>query len=165
MNGEVAVIVAVGSDMAIGRGGDLIWSLPGDLPRFRRLTTGHPVIMGRRTWFTLQRRPLPGRLNIVISRDAAFSPEGAVKVSSPEEALEVAREAGEMPFVIGGGQIYAAMLPYATRMYLTEVDADTPDADTFFPRFDRADWEVVEQSGPMANDLGIEFRFTELRRR
>lgn len=163
MNGEVAVIVAVGSDMAIGRGGDLIWSLPGDLPRFRRLTTGHPVIMGRRTWFTLQRRPLPGRLNIVISRDAAFSPEGAVKVSSPEEALEVAREAGEMPFVIGGGQIYAAMLPYATRMYLTEVEADTPDADTFFPRFDRADWETEALSEDFTSPGGVIFRFTDLK--
>lgn len=163
MKEELAIIVALGRDLAIGRGGDLIWKLPGDLPRFKRLTTGNPIIMGRKTWFTLQRRPLPGRLNIVISRDPGFNPEGAVKVSSPEEALEAAG-GEEIPFVIGGGQIYEAMLPFATRLYLTEVDADCPDADTRFPAFDRADWEIVDRSEPMENAEGVRFFFTDLKR-
>lgn len=160
------MIVAVGRDMAIGRDGDLIWHLPGDLGRFKRLTMGHPVIMGRNTWLSLPKRPLPGRPNIVVSRAPQFQPEGAVKVASPQEALEAAaRLSEETPFVMGGGQLYAAMLPLAARLYLTEVEADTADADTFFPRYDRADWEVTEQSEDFTNPEGIIFRFTDLRRK
>lgn len=161
---EVALIVALGKDLAIGRKGDLIWRLPGDLPRFRRLTTGHPVIMGRRTWLSLPRRPLPGRLNIVVSRDPAFSPEGAVRAASPAEALDACAGA-ERAFVIGGGEIYAAMLPLAKRLYLTEVDDVCPDADTHFPPFCREEWEVTEQSADMHADGDVTFRFTDLLRR
>lgn len=162
---EVAIIVALGSDRAIGRGGDLIWRLPGDLPRFKRLTTGHTVIMGRRTWLSLPRRPLPGRRNIVVSRDPQFSPEGAMRAASPEEALR-ACAGEELIFIIGGGQLYDATLPLASRLYLTEVDAPCPDADTHFPAFCRDDWALTAQSEDMdAEEEGVRFRFTDLRRR
>lgn len=158
----LALIVALGSDLAIGRNGDLLWSLPGDLPRFKRLTTGHPVIMGRKTWQSLRRRPLPGRLNIVISRSEDFHPEGAIKADSVEAALQAAAQSPETPFVIGGGQIYKETLPLATHLYLTEVDQPRPDADTWFPLYNPSQWRITAQSEEITTPDGIKFRFTDL---
>lgn len=147
------MIVAIGKDGAIGKAGDLIWHLPGDLKRFKEITMSHPVIMGRKTWDSLPRKPLPGRRNIVISRNKDFNPEGAGKASSPEEALKMA--GSEEPFIIGGAEIYRLFLPYATKLYLTEVDAETPDADAFFPdyknngkwvRKDEGEWIIREDA-------------------
>ena len=138
---ETAVIVAMGRDRAIGRDGDMPWHIPADLKRFKALTMGHPVIMGRRTWLSLPKGALPGRRNIVVTTDGGFRPEGAETASSPEEALALC--AGDpMPFVIGGGSIYKAMLPFATRLYLTLVDAEFHDADTWFPEFSQTEWEI-----------------------
>lgn len=133
---RLALIVAMGRDGAIGRDNQLLWHLRGDLPRFKSLTSGHTVIMGRKTWESLPKRPLPGRLNIVITHNKDFNEPGAVVASSPEEALKLAAQLApddDMPFVIGGGNIYRQLLPSVTHLYLTLVDVDTPDADTFLP--------------------------------
>lgn len=157
---HLAVIAAVGRDGAIGRRGDLIRHLPGDLARFKDLTMGHSVIMGRKTWDSLPQKPLPGRVNIVISRNPDFIPEGGMRVQSLAAALQ-ASASDVMPFVIGGGMIYADALPLATHLYLTELDADTPDADTFFPNVETDEWERVYVSEKHTNRQGETFRFVD----
>lgn len=138
----VSLILAMDEHRGIGLGNGLPWRLPDDLKRFKSLTMGHHVILGRKTWETI-RRPLPGRVMIVVSRSAAFHAEGVEKASSLDEALENARRAGESEaFVIGGGQIFAQALPQADRIYLTRVHASLP-ADTFFPALDLHEWRVT----------------------
>ena len=109
-----AMIAAVGPDLELGSGGDLVWHISADLKNFKRLTTGHPVIMGRKTWESLPKRPLPGRLNIVVSRSLS-NLDGAVCVHSPEEAIEACR-GEEKPFVMGGEQIYRTFMPMADQL-------------------------------------------------
>jgi len=137
----VSIIVAVADNGVIGRGGGLPWHLPADLKRFKRLTSGHHMVMGRRTWDSIGRRPLPGRPTIVVSRDPSFVAEGAQVARSVEEALELAAGADEV-FIAGGEAIYRAALPVADRIYLTRVHACF-DGDTHFPAFDANDWQVV----------------------
>lgn len=161
---ELAIIVAVGRDLAIGKDNDLIRHLPGDLARFKELTMGHTVIMGRRTWESLPKRPLPGRRNIVITRNDDYVVEGGERASSLEDALAGVTD-DSLPFIIGGGEIYAKSLPLATRLYLTILDADTPDADTFFPRWDKDEWRVTGASSVMRDKEGEEYRFVDLVRK
>jgi len=137
----VSIIVAVADNDVIGRDGGLPWHLPADLKRFKRLTSGHQMVMGRRTWDSIGRRPLPGRPTIVVSRDPSFVAEGAQVARSVEEALELAAGADEV-FIAGGEAIYRAALPVADRIYLTRVHACF-DGDTHFPAFDANDWQVV----------------------
>ncbi len=141
---SLALVVAVARNGVIGRDGGLPWRLSTDLRRFRALTIGHPVVMGRRTWESLSRRPLPERTNIVVTRARDFSPEGALVAHSVDEALRVARAApgGEAVQVIGGGQIYAATMPLADRLDVTHVLADA-EGDTLFPRIDPGEWEEI----------------------
>jgi dihydrofolate reductase len=136
----VALVVAYSrGTRVIGRDGDLPWHLPTDLKRFKELTTGGTVVMGRRTWDSIPERfrPLPGRRNVVVSRNGCDAPE---VVRSVEEAL------GDACFVIGGGEVYARALPHAGRVYATEIDADV-DGDTFFPEL--AGFREVERSAPI----------------
>lgn len=162
---EAAIIVAMGDDRAIGRAGTMPWHLPADLRHFKRLTMGHPVIMGRNTWLSLPKGALPGRRNIVVSTDPDFSPEGGERASSPEEAL-VMCASDPMPFILGGGRLYKAMLPMASRMYITRVEATFPDADTFFPEFDPEEWRPDESFEEEAGcHEGLNYRFTALRRK
>lgn len=137
---EISLIAALDRRRAIGRGGAMPWHLPDDLKRFKTLTLGRPVLMGRRTALAVG-RPLPGRPNLVLTRRAQAPFEGQRAVHSLDEALELA--AGEDLAVIGGGEVYALSLPWATRMYLTWVDTEVEDADTFFPPFDHAAWREV----------------------
>ncbi len=131
---KISAIAAIGTNRVIGRGNDLIWKIPDDLTRFREITKGHPVIMGRRTFESIG-RPLPDRENIVITREKDYAPEGVLVVYSVEEALKKARESkNEEVFVIGGGEIYKQMLPYTDKLYLTIIDA-TAEGDTFFPDY------------------------------
>lgn len=153
---KIVMIAVVAADRAIGRKGDLLWHLPGDLKHFRQLTMGCPVIMGRHTWESLPKRPLPGRQNIVVSRSPQFHPDGADMAGSPEEAVRIA--AGPTVFVIGGGRIYEAMMPYADVLELTEVAAVTPDADTFFPEFNQEEWLLV--SADNLSEKGFGYRFS-----
>jgi dihydrofolate reductase len=136
-----SLVVARARNGVIGRNNQLPWKLPADLAYFKRVTLGHPVIMGRRTWESIG-KPLPGRHNIVVTRNAGYRAEGATVVGSLAEALRAAGEVEEA-CVIGGTSLFAESLPIADRIHLTEVDADVP-GDTFFPPFDRGEWEERE---------------------
>lgn len=162
MENELNIIVAAGNGGVIGRKGDLIWHISDDLKRFKRLTTGHPVIMGRKTWESLPKKPLPGRRNIVVTRDHEYVAEGAEVVSSPQVALETTKE--EEPFVIGGGEIYRALMPYATTIHLTAIKGDVDDADTFID-IPMEEWETEDSEGPFKTSEGMEYSFLRLRRR
>jgi dihydrofolate reductase len=134
----ISLVAAVARGGVIGRDGGIPWRLPEDLARFKKLTVGHAVVMGRRTWDSLpdRLRPLPGRRNVVVTRNPQWSAEGAERASSVEDALELLA-AEERVFVIGGAEIYAAALRYADELVLTELDCDV-DGDTFFPAWDRS---------------------------
>ncbi len=133
----ITLIAAMDRRRAIGRGGEMPWHLSDDLKRFKALTLGKPVLMGRKTALAIG-RALPGRTNLVLSRAQAAPFDGQRVVHSLDEAVEAA--GGNELMVIGGGEVYALALPRATGLHLTLVDADTPDADTFFPAFDARDW-------------------------
>jgi dihydrofolate reductase len=143
----ISCVVAVARNGVIGREGSLPWHISSDLRRFKEITMGKPVIMGRRTWDSLPRKPLPGRQNIVISRQKDFAPEGASAAASPAQALRFAAGAPEVA-VIGGGEIYRLFWPWVARIYLTEVDLEVA-GDTRFPSLDPAEWrEVAREQHP-----------------
>ena len=139
-NYYISIIAAIGKNRELGLAGQLLWHIGADMKHFKEITTGHPVIMGRKTWESLPERfrPLPGRTNIVVTRQEGYEAVGAVVASSLEKALfESARAPGsEETFVIGGGELYREALPFAHRLYLTLVD-DTAPADTFFPPYEQ----------------------------
>lgn len=134
----LSIIVAVASDGAIGRANDLLWHLPADLKRFKELTTGHTILMGRKTFESLPRGPLPNRRNIIISRSLPAQP-GAEVYPTIQQAL-VACASDEEVFIIGGGEIYRQLLPNTEQIYLTRVQASFPDAEVFFPELDSTEW-------------------------
>jgi dihydrofolate reductase len=136
-----SLVVAMSRNRVIGRENQLPWRLPADLAYFKRVTLGHPVIMGRRTWESIG-RPLPGRMNIVVSRNPDYAAPGATVVGSLEEAWAAAGNAEEA-CVIGGTSLFAEALPIADRIHLTEVDAEV-QGDTWFPPFDRSGWSELE---------------------
>ena len=161
---KLTVIVAAAADGAIGRQGDMLWHLRADLRRFRRLTMGHPVVMGRRTWESLPGGALPGRRNIVITRTPGFRAEGAEVCASPEEALRLCAGADQV-FIIGGGEIYRRMLPLADNVELTRIAAQGRDADTWFPPLSAAEWRLTHAS-PFEAAPGVPpFRFETYERR
>jgi dihydrofolate reductase len=137
----ISLIVAMAQNGVIGRGNALPWRLPEDLKRFKEYTLGKPILMGRKTFESIG-RPLPGRANLVLTRDRRWQAEGVTVVHSVEEALQQARDCEEL-VAIGGAEIYRLLLPLAHRIYLTHVHADVP-GDTFFPAFDPAQWDDVE---------------------
>lgn len=134
----LSIIVAVASDGAIGRANDLLWHLPADLKRFKELTTGHTILMGRKTFESLPRGPLPNRRNIIISRSLPAQP-GAEVYPTIQQAMEACASDEEV-FIIGGGEIYRQLLPDTERVYLTRVQASFPDAEVFFPKLDPTEW-------------------------
>jgi dihydrofolate reductase len=138
--GKITMIAAAAENNALGKDNDLVWHLPDDFKRFKQLTTGHHIIMGRKTFETFP-KPLPNRVHIVITRKKDYKKEGAVVVHSLEEALELAKE-DEQPFVIGGGEIYHLALEKADKIELTRVHG-TFEADAFFPKIDEANWKLV----------------------
>jgi len=141
----LSLIAAVASNRAIGRAQQLLWHLPDDMRHFRETTRGKPVIMGRKTWESLPAtfRPLPGRRNLVVSRNPAYQAPGATLAGSLEDALRACADAAEV-FVIGGAELYRQALPLATRLYLTEVAASAK-GDAFFPEFAPDDWEEISR--------------------
>lgn len=158
---ETIIIAAVADDRAIGRGGDLVFHISADLKRFKVLTTGHTIIMGRKTFESLPKGALPNRRNIVITRNASLSFPGAETATSIEEALAIARAAGETEaFIIGGAQIYAQTLPLADRLEITAIEANAPNADVHFPEINPDHWQLTETSGSL-NDpkSGLDYRF------
>jgi dihydrofolate reductase len=136
---RIALVVAVSRNGVIGRDGGLPWHISSDLKRFKAITLGKPVIMGRKTWESLPKRPLPGRQNIVITRQSQYIADGAVVVADVDAALRAAGNAEEIA-IIGGGEIYAMIFRRADRIYLTEVGMDV-SGDTFFPDIKPADWQ------------------------
>lgn len=146
---EICIIVAVTQGGAIGRKGDMICHLRGDLRRFKALTMGCPVIMGRRTFQSLPKGALPGRRNIVVSRDPDFHAPGAETFVSLEAAI-AACEDSPKAFIIGGGEIYRQAMPFATTLEITHIDLPAPhDADTFFPEIDPVVWQLETLSDPV----------------
>ncbi|MCL2723951.1 MAG: dihydrofolate reductase [Polyangiaceae bacterium] len=148
----LALIVAVAEGGVIGKDGKLPFRVPEDLRHFKNTTMGHAIIMGRKTYESIG-RALPGRRNIVVSRTPGYSAEGCEVASSLEEAVMLARTTDEEPHVIGGGAIYEAALPFATRIYLTRIHARY-EGDTFFPPLDREWREVARHRG---ESEGVEF--------
>lgn len=155
---EVRAIVALGLNNEIGFRGDMPWHIPEDLRRFKQLTLNHPVIMGRATWLSLPRRPLPGRRNIVISRNPGFRAEGAETALSLSQAVDLVAPP-DVPYIIGGGQIYSLALPLLSRIDVTRVNAAFPDADTFFPEISEKEWRLADVSEWMISSSGHTYRF------
>lgn len=166
----IALVVARARNGVIGRDGDLPWRLRSDLQLFKQNTMFKPMIMGRHTWDSLPLKPLPGRLNVVLSRDGSFAPKGAVVCERFEEALEIAREqadddGAEEVCVIGGRALFELALPKAKRLYLTEVDAE-PEGDVHFPSFSESDWtEVRREAHPAGEKDDHAFVFRVLERK
>ena len=160
----IALIAAVAKNRVIGKDNQLLWHLPEDMKFFRETTRGKPVIMGRKTWESLPDafRPLPGRRNIVISRQADFAAPGAELANSLESALQLAAQA-EAAFIIGGEQIYRQGMNVADRLEITEVDL-SPEGDAWFPDIDPAHWQEVQKNTPPSQS-GTGFSFTTYRRR
>jgi dihydrofolate reductase len=156
---KLVLVAAVARNGVIGRDGDLAWRDSADLKHLRELTWGAPVLMGRKTWDSLPSRfkPLPGRRNLVLTRDSGWRGDGAEAVASIDDALRLAGDATTL-FVLGGAEVYAQALPRAHELVLTEVDADVP-GDVMFPAWDRAAFELVSAQ-PMTG-----FRFATYRRR
>lgn len=150
-------IVALGNSGEIGAKGDLLWHIREDLRHFRRLTTGHPVIMGRITFESLPGGALPGRRNIVVSRNPEFNAADVERVESLEVAVSLC-ESGEVPFIIGGASIYEAAMPFMTRLYVTRVYGDYADADVFFPEIGK-DWQLTEEGELQTAPDGLEYKF------
>ena len=158
----VTLIAAVADNGVIGRDGDLPWRLSADLRRFRALTTGKPVIMGRKTWQSIG-KALPGRRNIVVTRDRSFAADGAEAVASLDAALDLAAGAAEV-MVIGGGEIYAAAMARADRLDITHVHAAI-DGDTFFPEIAAATWRETAREDHAAEGDAPAFSFVTYARR
>ena len=167
---HLALVVARARNGVIGKDGDLPWRLRSDLQRFKAVTMGKPCIMGRRTWESLPLKPLPGRLNIVLSKDESFEARGALVCTTLDEAIEIARETAEEDgvdevCVIGGTALFETALPRAKRLYLTEVEAE-PEGDAVFPAFDESAWvEVSSERQPAGEKDDHAFIFRVLERR
>ena len=152
---RLASVVAVAKNGVIGRDGDLPWRIPSDLKRFKAITMGKPIVMGRKTWESLPRRPLPGRPNIVVSRSSNDTND-AIWVNSPDAAIDAGRRAAtelgvDEVCVIGGAQLYRDLLDQTDRIYLTEIDLK-PEGDAVFPDLDDAQWVLTSQEAVTAGD-------------
>jgi dihydrofolate reductase len=160
---EIILIAAVANNRVIGRDNQLIWNIPEDMAHFKKLTAGHTVLMGRKTWESLppRFRPLPGRRNIVITRQADYAAAGAEIANSLEMGLKMASTA-ESVFVIGGAEIYTQALPHADRLELTEVNL-TPEGDAWFPEFSSSEW-LAAQRESIVSQSGVAVDFVSYRR-
>lgn len=161
---EVAVIAAVANDGAIGCNGHLLCHISADLKRFKALTAGHTVIMGRKTFESLPKGALPNRRNIVITRSKDFSAPGVEVAASPEDALRLAAADAKV-FVIGGGEIYRQMMPFADTLLLTHIELHAPDADAHFPEIDPMEWVQTARSDKETTPEGVTYWFEDLKRR
>jgi len=149
----ISIIVAVSDDWGIGKDNELLWNISEDLKRFKRLTLGNTVIMGKKTWESLPRKPLPGRKNIVLTDNRSEIIDGAVTVYSIPDALSRC-EKDEEVFIIGGGSIYRQFMPIADKLYITHVHRNSP-ADTYFPEIDPDIWRITEKEEFGESDSNI----------
>jgi dihydrofolate reductase len=146
----ISIIAAVSDDWGIGRNNDLLWHIPEDMKRFKRLTYGKTVIMGKRTWESLPLKPLPGRKNIVLTDIPGECIDCTVTAYSAEDALDKCEEDEEV-FIIGGGSVYRQFMASAGRLYITHVHKNNP-ADIFFPEIDLKEWRIVEKQDFISED-------------
>lgn len=161
---NLSLIVAIAQNNAIGKDNDLLWHISDDLKRFKSLTSGHPVIMGRNTWNSLPRRPLPKRRNIVLTHDEHFCDEGAEVAHSVAAVLDLVRDEEEA-FVIGGAAVYRQMLPFVDKMYVTWVWQDF-EADVFFPVIDMSLFNKVSESERFVDsESGLAYSYANYERR
>lgn len=166
---KISIVVAVADNNAIGAKGRLLWRLSKDMQYFKEVTWGHHVLMGRKTWDSIPPKfsPLPGRTNIIVTRQEGFVCEGCLVVKSVEEGIELARNAGEQELmIIGGGEIYKQALPLTNKIYLTKVHHTFTDADTFFPELDTEQWNTLNGEWNMADEKNeFDFEFIILERK
>lgn len=156
---KVSIIVAIAQNLAIGRNNDLLWHISRDLKRFKEITKGHRVIMGKKTFESLPKAPLPNRTNIVVTDDPSEKFEGCITVYSIEDALQYC-DNKEESFIIGGGSVYRQFLPFANKLYLTLVHQDF-EADIFFPEIDLSDWRLLERTD-IEDDTQNDFKYSFL---
>jgi len=153
----ISIIVAVSEDWGIGKNNELLWHISEDLKRFKRLTTGNSIIMGKRTWESLPRKPLPGRKNIVLTDNPAEKIENAITAYSIDDAIGKC-EKGEEIFIIGGGSIYRQFMPVADRLYITHVHKKAP-ADIYFPEIDLKLWKITEKEEFKSEENSIPYTY------
>jgi dihydrofolate reductase len=164
MSAAIVLVLAVADNGVIGLSGGIPWRIPDDMKRFKALTIGKPIVMGRKTWDSFPKKPLPGRTNIVITRDAVWKADGAVAVHSFDDALARARSENPSEIaIVGGAEIYKTALPFATRIELTEVHTNA-QGDTYFPPFDRNTWRETAREDH-ATPAGLRYSYVTLERR
>ncbi len=158
----ISIIAAIGKNRELGYGNDLIWKIPNDLARFKQITLGHPIIMGRKTYQSINRL-LPGRTNIIITRDSNFKVDGAILCNSLEQAIDAAKgEPGsDEIFIIGGAQVFAEAIKTADKLYLTKIASEAPMADVFFPDYSEFTKVLFQEAN---NEDGLEYEFVDLER-
>ena len=162
---SIHAIVAVDENWAIGRQGELLCHMPADMRHFKETTMGHSIIMGRKTFESFPKGALPGRQNIVITRNRDYAPQGVTVAHSVKEALAAASMPGEV-FIIGGEQIYNATFPLVGTIHLTVIDHKFKDVDAYFPRIDMRSWTITEQEPHPADDRNpYPFTFMTLKRK
>lgn len=161
---KISIIVAVAANWAIGKDNDLLWHISNDLKWFKKHTSGNPVIMGKKTWDSLPLKPLPKRLNIIISDNPNDSFDGGQTVGSIEEAIKNMDQEKEN-FIIGGGSVYAQFLPIAQKLYLTQVHKEF-DGDIFFPEVNMDQWEeIFREDHPESDDNPLAYSFLILKKK
>ncbi|GGI70021.1 type 3 dihydrofolate reductase [Shewanella gelidii] len=158
---RIAMIAAMANNRVIGKDNQMPWHLPEDLRHFKEKTLGKPIVMGRKTFESIG-RPLPGRHNIVITRQLDYLPEGVTVVNSFEAAKQAAGDVEEL-VVVGGGQLYLELLHQASVLYLTEIDLET-DGDTYFPHWDDGSWEIIDTQTQIS-EKGLPYRFINLQKK
>ncbi|MCQ2348181.1 MAG: dihydrofolate reductase [Paludibacteraceae bacterium] len=162
----ISIIVAVSENNAIGQKGDLLCHMPADLKHFKAITTGHPVLMGERTFYSLPKRPLPNRVNIVLTDNPDFHADGVEVVHSIEEAQRACiahcPSSTDEVFIIGGGMVYRQFFHLADKLYITHIHHTFPDADTFFPEIKSDEWKVLSAEHHFADENNpFDYTFTE----
>jgi len=155
---KISIIVAIAENNAIGKNNELLWHIPEDLKRFKKLTTGHTVVMGKNTYLSLPIKPLPNRRNIVISDNKSDNFEGCEMAFSIKEAINKFDQDKEN-FIIGGGMVYRSFLPLADKLYITKVHKSF-DADTFFPDIDNSQWNLISETHHTLDEpVSLEFSY------
>jgi len=139
----ISLLVAMDKNQLIGKDNDLPWRLPADLAYFKKVTMGHPIIMGRKTYDSIG-RPLPGRENIIVTRDTSYKAEGCKVIHSIEEIVKMNQQTDQELFVIGGAEIFKEILPHSDRLYITEINEEF-EGDTYFPAFNKTEWTVISE--------------------
>ena len=160
----IAIIVAIADNYGIGKNNDLLWHLSNDLKYFKEITTGHTVVMGKNTWESLPKKPLPNRKNIVITDNPNEKIDGCLMAYSLQDAVDLMDETS-LNFIIGGASIYRQFFPYTQFLYLTRVFT-SPEADTFFPQVEEEDWELIEESPEYTDEKnGLHYKYQQLQRK